>query len=72
MIWFLIHLALGFYLINMSMEFVTLPDLGEEFNSILIFIAGIFVIIGGVFHIKKKSKKGKGIDIKDLANLGGK
>ena len=65
MLWFLIHLILGLYFINLASGFITLPAFSADISNAIFFIGGIFIILGGIMHIMKK-KKGKDFDIKDL------
>jgi len=49
---FAIYLILGFYFLNMSFSFITLPGFIEGIGSILSFIAGALLILGGFNHLR--------------------
>ncbi len=58
LIWFIVYSIFGFYLINSPLNIVQIPEIISQFDSWIIFVGGILVLIGGINHFRVgKSKK---------------
>lgn len=49
---FIIYLLIGIYVLNLSEEYIIVPEMIYSFNSLILFIAGILLIIGGINYLR--------------------
>ncbi|MFW6225724.1 MAG: hypothetical protein ACOC3V_02040 [bacterium] len=49
---FLFYILIGVYIANISEEFFIVPEFIYDFNSIILFIGGILLIIGGINYLR--------------------
>ena len=55
MIWFVLNLIVGLYLILKGLTFITFSFITDSMNNIIIIIAGAIVIIGGFMYMRNSS-----------------
>jgi len=55
---FAIHLIIGIYLLNVLIDFIPVPEVIFDYNSWIIFVGGVFVIMGGINYFRVKKLKG--------------
>ena len=55
MIWFLVNLVFGLYLLNFGLKFVTLPFITDSINNWIIIIGGALIILHGVMSLTKRT-----------------
>jgi len=55
MIWFVLNLIVGLYLILKGLTFITFSFITDSMNNIIIIIAGALVIIGGFMYMRNSS-----------------
>lgn len=51
-LFFLLYIILGLYIINISEEFINVPEIIYDFNPLILFISGIFLIFGGINYLR--------------------
>lgn len=56
-IWFLLYLILGIYFFNVAFGFINLPGFVFKIDKWIIFIGGVFLIIGGVNYLRARRHK---------------
>lgn len=55
---FVLYLVLAFYLINNALGFVTLPEMFMKVDKWILFIAGIFLVLGGFNSLRLRKYRG--------------
>jgi hypothetical protein len=48
---FFIDLILGLYFLNFGINFITLPETFSSVSKWIIFVGGIFLILGGIKYL---------------------
>ena len=56
LIFLLIYLVFGLYLINLKFTFVKIPDAITALNEWIFAIAGVLIILGGINYLRASSK----------------
>ena len=54
---FIVYLVFGLYLINMFFSFITMPEFITNLDNLIILVAGILVILGGINHLRLRKVK---------------
>lgn len=57
LIFFLVNLIFGIYLVNTGFVFFQIPEIVSRFDNLIISIAGILIIVGGINYLRIQSKK---------------
>lgn len=52
---FFIDLILGLYLLNIKLNFVNIPETFLNINNWILFVAGIFLILGGIKYLTART-----------------
>ena len=47
-----LHLAVGLYLLNLSFNFYSVPELVTGFNDVIILAGGVLVLLGGLNFLR--------------------
>lgn len=55
MIWFLVNLIFGLYLLNLGLKFVILSFITDSINSWIIIIGGGLIILHGVMSLTRRT-----------------
>jgi ABC-type polysaccharide/polyol phosphate export permease len=55
MLWFVINLIMGAYLILKGLTFITFSFITDSLNNIIIIVAGALVIIGGFLYMRNNA-----------------
>jgi uncharacterized protein involved in cysteine biosynthesis len=53
-LFFIIYLVLGLYFINFGFQFIKIPALISNLDKWIIFLGGIFLILGGINFLRLK------------------
>ncbi len=54
---FIIYLVFGLYFLNMSLSFITMPAFLTDINSIISFVAGALLVVGGINFMRAGKKR---------------
>lgn len=54
MIWFLVNLLFGLYLLNFGLKFIVLSFISDSINNWIIILGGGLIILHGVMSLTKK------------------
>lgn len=54
-IFFIVHLVLGIYLINFGFNFIEIPSYISELDSWIITVSGVLVVLGGINYVRASS-----------------
>jgi predicted membrane channel-forming protein YqfA (hemolysin III family) len=57
--WFIIYLVFGIYFINSSFNFIKIPEIISNFDSWIILLGGVLILLGGVNHFRAIRNKNK-------------
>lgn len=57
--WFIVYLVFGIYFINSSFNFITIPEIISNFDSWIILLGGVLILLGGVNHFRAIRNKNK-------------
>ena len=57
--WFIIYLVFGIYFINSSFNFIKMPEVISNFDSWIILLGGVLILLGGVNHFRAIRNKNK-------------
>jgi len=58
-IWFVLYLVFGAYFLNYALNFVAIPGVIADFDKWIIFAGGILILLGGINHLRARSRKTK-------------
>ena len=58
MIGFVVYALVGLYLVNLSWEFISLPESLSGFNSMITLIGGILLVLGGLLFLTRPRRYG--------------
>jgi len=53
---FVVYLVIAIYLVNMSFDFISLPEFITNFDNWIILVAGVLVFLGGISHLRLRRK----------------
>jgi hypothetical protein len=53
-LFFILYLILGVYELNVGLNFVKLPEFLLKINNWVVFVGGIFLILGGINYLRLK------------------
>ncbi|HLC87049.1 MAG TPA: hypothetical protein VJH65_02110 [Candidatus Nanoarchaeia archaeon] len=51
---FLVYIILGIYFINFPFNFLKIPDVVRQFDIWIAFVAGVFMLFGGINYFRVK------------------
>jgi len=54
---FVVYLIIAIYLVNMSIIFITLPEIVTNLDNWVILIAAVLVFLGGINHLRLRKFK---------------
>jgi len=49
---FIVYVIFALYLVNMSLNFLVMPEFITNLNNFIILVAGILVFLGGINHLR--------------------
>ena len=52
LIFFILYLVLGLYLINVAINFINIPEFFLKIDKWIIFLGGVFLIFGGINFLR--------------------
>ena len=52
----LIYVVVGLYLLNVPFDFIAIPEAVQEFENWIVFVGCVLVIIGAVNHFRNSSR----------------
>jgi len=55
----LLHLIFGVYLINYSLDIISMPGFIRSLDKLIILVSGVMVLFGGINYIRYSKTKGK-------------
>jgi hypothetical protein len=55
---FVVYLVLALYLINNALNFISLPEFFVKIDSWILFLGGLFLIIGGINSLRMRRYRG--------------
>ena len=53
---FLLYLLVGLYLVNFSLDLYSIPDVIEDFNDLIILVAGVLVVFHGLIWLRPRRR----------------
>ena len=51
---FILHAVIGAYFVNFSMHFVKIPEVISKFDSWIIFVGGLLILLGAFNYYRAK------------------
>ncbi len=59
LIWALIYILFGAYFINISFNFIVIPEMVLTYQKWVMLVGGVLILIGGINHFRISSMKQK-------------